>query len=179
MNTLKPWLDLCRVSNLPTVWTNVLAAGLLATGQFQPGPYLLLALALSCFYLAGMSFNDLCDLEHDRRHRPGRPLPSGRVSVGGARALTLALFAAGWVSMVLPALLVALVLGIQPAIAHDTAGRPLFFPFGPEVVLPAVLLPHALVGLGEGLLTLLGHRYLTRRRAQPATADAGAAATLR
>lgn len=81
---------------------------------------------------------------------------------------SLALFAAGWVSMVLPALLVALVLGIQPAIAHDTAGRPLFFPFGPEVVLPAVLLPHALVGLGEGLLTLLGHRYLTRRRAQPA-----------
>lgn len=81
---------------------------------------------------------------------------------------SLALFAAGWVSMVLPALLVALVLGIQPAIAHDTAGRPLFFPFGPEVVLPVVLLPHALVGLGEGLLTLLGHRYLTRRRAQPA-----------
>lgn len=95
MFALKPWLDLCRVSNLPTVWTNVLAAGLLATGQFQPGPYLLLAAALSCFYLAGMSLNDLCDLEHDRRHRPGRPLPSGRVSVGGARVLTMALFAAG------------------------------------------------------------------------------------
>ncbi|MCU0842740.1 MAG: UbiA family prenyltransferase [Thiobacillaceae bacterium] len=95
MRALKAWLDLCRVSNLPTVWTNVLAASVLASGAFPAGPFLLLALALSCFYLAGMSLNDLCDLEHDRRHRPDRPLPSGRVSPRGALVLTLALFAAG------------------------------------------------------------------------------------
>ncbi len=76
----------------------------------------------------------------------------------------LALFAAGWVSVVLPALLVALVLGIQPAIAHDAAGKPLFFPFDLSITLPAVLLPHVLVGVGEGVLTWLGTGYLRRLR---------------
>lgn len=95
MSLLKSYLDLCRVSNLPTVWTNVLAATLLTGTEFQFGPYLLLALALSAFYLAGMSFNDVCDLGHDRRHRPERPLPSGRVSLKAARGLTLALFLTG------------------------------------------------------------------------------------
>lgn len=77
---------------------------------------------------------------------------------------TAALLVAGWVSVVLPALLVALVLGIQPAIAHDAAGRPLFFPFDLGITLPAILLPHVLVGLGEGVLTWLGTAYLGRLR---------------
>jgi len=79
---------------------------------------------------------------------------------------TLALFLAGWLSIVLPAALVAVVLGIQPAIAQDAQGAPLFFPFGLSVTLPAVLLPHALVGIAEGVLTVLGYRYLTRLRAR-------------
>lgn len=77
---------------------------------------------------------------------------------------TLALILAGWVSVVVPAAIIALVLGIQPAIAHDAAGRPLFFPFGLGVTLPALLLPHALLGLGEGLLTWLGTLTLKRLR---------------
>jgi cobalt/nickel transport system permease protein len=80
-----------------------------------------------------------------------------------------ALFLAGWLSVVLPALVVALVLGIQPALAHDAAGRPLFFPFDLTVTLPAVLLPHLLMGVGEGVLTWLGYRYLARLRARHAT----------
>lgn len=95
MGVLKAYLDLCRVSNLPTVWTNVLAAGLLATGRFEPTTFLPLAAALSALYLAGMSLNDLCDLEHDRRCRPNRPIPSARVSPRGAWLLTVILFAAG------------------------------------------------------------------------------------
>lgn len=79
-----------------------------------------------------------------------------------------ALFLAGWLSAVLPALLAALVLGAQPLLAQDAQGRPLFFPFGFAVTLPAVLIPHALLGLGEGLLTVLGHHYLTRLRARHA-----------
>ena len=78
----------------------------------------------------------------------------------------VALFLAGWLSIVLPAVLVATVLGLQPAIAHDAGGAPLFFPFGLHVTLPAVVLPHLLVGIGEGVLTLLGWRYLTRLRAR-------------
>jgi 4-hydroxybenzoate polyprenyltransferase len=95
MGTIKAYLDLCRVSNLPTVWTNVLAAGLLASGRFEPASFLLLGVALSGFYLAGMSLNDVCDLEHDRLHRPSRPIPSGRVSLRQAGILTVALFVAG------------------------------------------------------------------------------------
>jgi cobalt/nickel transport system permease protein len=81
---------------------------------------------------------------------------------------SLALFLAGWFSIVLPALLMALVLGVQPMIAHDAQGAPLFFPFGLAVTLPAVVLPHVLVGLAEGVLTVLGYRYLTRLRARTA-----------
>jgi len=75
-----------------------------------------------------------------------------------------ALIAAGWLSVALPAILVAVVLGIQPVIAHDAAGQPLFFPFGLAVSLPALLIPHALLGVGEGALTWLGWRYLDRLR---------------
>jgi cobalt/nickel transport system permease protein len=76
----------------------------------------------------------------------------------------IALFLAGWLSIVLPALLVALALGIQPLIAHNAQGAPLFFPFGLNITLPAIVLPHLLVGLAEGVLTVLGYRYLTRLR---------------
>lgn len=80
-----------------------------------------------------------------------------------------ALILAGWLSVVLPATLIAIILGIQPAIAHDAAGRPLFFPLGLAVTLPAVLIPHALLGIGEGLLTWLGTATLQRLRARHAT----------
>lgn len=79
---------------------------------------------------------------------------------------SVALFLAGWISIVLPAILVALVLGVQPSIAHDDNGAPLFFPFGLDITLPAVVLPHLLIGLAEGVLTLLGYRYFTRLRAK-------------
>ncbi|MFZ5483577.1 MAG: energy-coupling factor ABC transporter permease [Pseudomonadota bacterium] len=86
----------------------------------------------------------------------------------GRRWETAALFLAGWLSIALPSVLVALALGIQPLIAHDAGGAPLFFPFGLAVTLPAVVLPHVLVGVAEGLLTVFGYRYLTRLRARTA-----------
>ena len=70
---------------------------------------------------------------------------------------------AGWLSVNAAALLLALVLGIQPLIAHTEEGQPLFFPFGLSVTLPAVMIPHALVGIGEGVLTLFMWRLLARR----------------
>ena len=84
----------------------------------------------------------------------------------GSRHETVALFLAGWLSIALPALLVAGVLGLQPLIAQDARGAPLFFPFGLAITLPAVVLPHLLVGVAEGVLTVLGYRYLTRLRAR-------------
>jgi len=73
------------------------------------------------------------------------------------------LFAAGWLAAVVPAVLIAIVLGVQPAIAHTVDGQPLFFPFGLSVTLPAVVVPHAILGVGEGLLTVLVVSYLRRR----------------
>jgi len=66
----------------------------------------------------------------------------------------MALFAAGWLSAVVPAALTALALGLQPVIAHADDGTPLFFPFGLSVTLPAIVIPYAVVGIGEGVLTV-------------------------
>ena len=73
-------LRLGRISNLPTVWTNVLVGALLAGGQLTDVRLPLLMLALSLFYVGGMFLNDAFDREFDATHRPERPIPSGRVS---------------------------------------------------------------------------------------------------
>lgn len=71
-----------------------------------------------------------------------------------------AIFLAGWVGTVVPAVAVALVLGAQPLLAHDAGGNPLFFPFGWKVTVPAVVIPHLLVGIADGVLALLVWRVL-------------------
>lgn len=77
---------------------------------------------------------------------------------------TAAVACAAWASVVVSGALVALVLGIQPLIATRPDGAPLFFPFGPEITLPAVLLPHVFIGIGEAALTLLVWRYAKARK---------------
>lgn len=69
-----------------------------------------------------------------------------------------------WFAVMISALLLALVLGVQPWLAHSVDGTPLFFPFGPAVTVPALLVPHALIGAGEAALTLLVFRHARRRR---------------
>jgi cobalt/nickel transport system permease protein len=76
---------------------------------------------------------------------------------------TLSVAVAAWLSVVIPGILVALALGIQPLVAHRADGTPLFFPFGLSVTLPAVLLPHMVIGMGEAVLTLLVWRYARAR----------------
>jgi 4-hydroxybenzoate polyprenyltransferase len=93
----RDWLALARVSNLPTVWMNVLAALVLASGSLPLGPYLLLVVALSAFYAAGMVWNDVVDRDLDAVAKPERPIPSGRISVGAACAFGAGLFALGLV----------------------------------------------------------------------------------
>lgn len=72
-------LILGRVSNLPTVWTNVLAGWFLAGGGWSWG-LLWTAVGVSFLYIAGMTLNDACDADWDSRHAPERPIPSGAVS---------------------------------------------------------------------------------------------------
>lgn len=88
-------LGLCRFSNLPTVWMNVLAATL-ASGAYIGQDMLLLAVSMSCFYCGGMAMNDLFDLAHDRVHQPYRPIAAGRLEVRQASAITVALFVVGF-----------------------------------------------------------------------------------
>ena len=77
---------------------------------------------------------------------------------------TLAVFLAAALAVLVAASLVALALGVQPLIAQRADGTPLFFPFGLAITLPAVLLPHLVVAGGEGLFTVLVHRFLARLR---------------
>ncbi|MCX8086500.1 MAG: energy-coupling factor ABC transporter permease [Rhodocyclaceae bacterium] len=81
-----------------------------------------------------------------------------------------AVLLAGWASVIVPGALLALILGLQPSIAAKDDGTPLFFPFGLEITLPAILVPHALIGIGEAALTLLVWRYAKVRKWQQ-TAD--------
>lgn len=73
-------LKLGRISNLPTVWSNVLVGALLAGGSLGDTRLPLLIVALSLFYVGGMFLNDAFDRDFDARVRPDRPIPSGQVS---------------------------------------------------------------------------------------------------
>jgi len=90
-------LALCRASNLPTVWMNVLTAVLLAGGDGFSALTLLLVVSLSGFYCGGMCLNDLFDRGYDAEHQPFRPIPSGWVTLGEARGTAALLLGAGTV----------------------------------------------------------------------------------
>ncbi len=79
-----------------------------------------------------------------------------------------ALFAAGWAGTVASATVMAGVLGLQPLLSRAPDGSPLFFPFGWKTTLPAVVLPHLVVGVADGVLALLAGRCLAPR---PATTE--------
>ena len=89
---IRPYVEICRVSNLPTVWTNVLAAILITTHELSIQNFFILAFSMSLFYSGGMSLNDICDVDIDRVKKPFRPIPSGRISVKQAYSLTIMLF---------------------------------------------------------------------------------------
>lgn len=89
------YLALARISNSPTIVSNVLAGAALAGAIRPDGRVGLIALAMVLFYTAGMYLNDLLDYAIDCRERPERPLPSGLVSRQAALLIVLALFGAG------------------------------------------------------------------------------------
>ncbi len=73
-------LRLGRVSNLPTVTSNVVAAVALAGRSPSVTTIALVCFALSLMYVAGMYLNDAFDRDIDRVERPERPIPSGEVA---------------------------------------------------------------------------------------------------
>ncbi|HZO92055.1 MAG TPA: cobalt transporter CbiM [Chthonomonadaceae bacterium] len=76
-----------------------------------------------------------------------------------ARALCAALGA--YVGLNAAAAVVAVLLGVQPALFHKPNGEALYFPFGLKVTLPAMLGTHLLIaGPAEAVVTGLVVRYL-------------------
>lgn len=91
------YLQLARISNLPTVFSNVLVGAALAPVAAPLDWTLVFAaiLVVSLFYIGGMALNDLLDRQIDIRERPHRPIPSGALTVGEAKAFTALCFVLG------------------------------------------------------------------------------------
>lgn len=96
-----------RVSNLPTVWTNVLAGALLSGAPVDGITLAALAVALSLFYEGGMYLNDAFDRVIDARERPERPIPAGLISARQVFAIGFALLGGGVLVLLVPALRIA------------------------------------------------------------------------
>jgi heme O synthase-like polyprenyltransferase len=91
----RAWLQMARVSNTPTTVSNTVAGAVLVSTTAAAGTVAVVAVAIALFYTAGMILNDVFDEAIDRRERPERPLPSGRVSHQAALLAVVVLFVAG------------------------------------------------------------------------------------
>src|SRR5216683_79901 len=102
MNRWRVYAQLVRLPNVFTAFADI-ALGVLATWQLNPEAFdkawlwnvLGLLAASGCLYCGGMVWNDVFDLEQDKRERPFRPIPSGRVSRSTATVLGAILLIAG------------------------------------------------------------------------------------
>jgi len=154
MTTVLAWLRLLRIPNHATAAADVLAGFLIASRARDVGPlpaafWWALGAGLA-FYAAGMVLNDVFDVELDRRERPERPLPAGRIAVGTAAAVgrglltigslcgCLAAFNSGHPAVALVGAALAATVWIYDRYAKAT-------PFGP-----------AMMGTCRGLAWLLG-----------------------
>lgn len=118
---LRVFLELARISNLPTVWSNAwmgFFAGAVVLGYTQSTrpiqinasdliPHLpqlllilvLIALPMSLIYTGGMVLNDYLDRNLDARERPTRPIPSGRINPKTAFWIAVGCLGMGWLGI--------------------------------------------------------------------------------
>jgi 4-hydroxybenzoate polyprenyltransferase len=112
----RAYLLLSRVSNLPTVWTNVLAAFVLAEASLTSLPAAVVSASL--FYIGGMFLNDAFDAEFDAQARSDRPIPNGDVSRQEVFAIGTGLLLGGELLLaLLPHPVKAMLWGIGLAVA--------------------------------------------------------------
>jgi 4-hydroxybenzoate polyprenyltransferase len=126
--------DLAELVRLPAVLSvpGDVLVGAAASGQVREVRRTAgLVASSSCLYLAGMALNDYADRDVDAVERPGRPIPSGRVTprfaLGLAAGLTvgaglLAVAADGWRALAVAAPLAAAVWGYDLALKSTSAG---------------------------------------------------------
>jgi 4-hydroxybenzoate polyprenyltransferase len=98
LHQVRPWAQLLRLPNVFTVWADVaLGVAIIWAAGATPNAWavLLAAAASTCLYFAGMVLNDVFDLKEDRRDRPQRPLPAGRIPFRQAAAAGASLLLGG------------------------------------------------------------------------------------
>ncbi len=96
MKTLLPYLQLIRLPNVFTAMADIIMACLVVGALPEHWlPFILILLASSLLYCSGMVWNDFFDLEQDKKERPFRPIPSGRVSLRQAATLAVGLMGIG------------------------------------------------------------------------------------
>lgn len=99
MSRIAPFGQLIRAPATPTAISNVLMGYLVANGSWSPSQPLIAVLISSvAFYSAGMILNDVADIDEDRRLRPERPLPSGRIGLRVAQRLGWSLLTTGLIA---------------------------------------------------------------------------------
>jgi 4-hydroxybenzoate polyprenyltransferase len=88
--------QLVRLPNVFTAIADVMMGYLISRGGYEPWQWFGLMVATTvALYWAGMVLNDVYDVETDRRERPDRPIPSGRIELGAARRIGFGLLGAG------------------------------------------------------------------------------------
>lgn len=93
---LVSWMRLFRLPNIFTALADIAMGFLVVHQDLTPTASLVtLLLASACLYTAGMVLNDVFDVDQDRVERPQRPIPSGQISFGTARAVGFGLLALG------------------------------------------------------------------------------------
>ncbi len=98
---MREWMRLVRFPAVFTALADVAMGFLFVRPSLSPWvSFLALGVTTICHYWSGMIWNDICDVDQDRRERPDRPLPSGRIGMAAARragvVLLIAGVAAGW-----------------------------------------------------------------------------------
>jgi len=77
----KAWLGMMRISNAPTIVSNILVGTAIAMQSkyfgWNSSYDIFFALCILVVYFAGMILNDAFDANYDVIHRPERPIPSG------------------------------------------------------------------------------------------------------
>jgi len=77
---LRLFLTLGRVSNLPTLVTNVLL-GVAIGGLSSPFLTATIIVAMMLFYMGGMFMNDVFDAEFDKKLKNERPIAQGEITI--------------------------------------------------------------------------------------------------
>lgn len=96
--TLRPWLELARLSNAPTIVSNVLvgwAMGMRGADEASWGGAMPMTVGVLLLYVGGMALNDIMDQQTDQKERPKQPIPSGRISRTEAEVFAAACVLAG------------------------------------------------------------------------------------